>query len=112
MKKAIKTGLFWIASNQKIITEKKIRSEKVIIEAKVYDIVCEMNYYMARLELKEKFIFDFMIQTAKLHGFNTENTKKLLNFHYFTKQNTVNKLSTNNTRRKKSLEDKYRHISR
>lgn len=45
----------------KITTEKKIRSEKIIADARAYDILCEINYYMSRLELSEKFIFDFMV---------------------------------------------------
>lgn len=110
LKKAMINGFMWMSANGRVTTEKKIRSEKIITDARMYDIACEMNYYMARLQLKEKFIFDFIIEMAKSHGFTNENTKKLLNFHYFTKQNSLNKLGTNHSKRKKALEDKYRHL--
>ena len=29
-----------------------------------------MNYYMARLELKEKFIFDFILNSSRKQGFS------------------------------------------
>lgn len=41
-----------MANNNRITTEKKIRSEKIIADARAYDILCEMNYFMSRLELK------------------------------------------------------------
>ena len=69
----------------------------------MYDIVCEMNYYMSRLELKEKFIFDFIIEVSKKYGFSNDNIKKLLNFHCLSKQNSMNKLGTNQSKRKKYL---------
>lgn len=53
-KKVVKDSINWIAlqNPHKVSTEKKIRSEKMIADAKAYDILCEMNYYMSRLELK------------------------------------------------------------
>lgn len=63
IKKVFKSGLNWITTNNpyKISTDKRIRSEKIIADARAYDILCEINYYMSRLELAEKFIFDFMV---------------------------------------------------
>ena len=41
IKKAFKSGLNWImANNNRITTEKKIRSEKIIADARAYDILC------------------------------------------------------------------------
>lgn len=64
-----------------------------------------MNYYMSRLELKEKFIFDFIVEASTFYGLTTDNKKKLLKFHYFNKQFSNNtKASSNYMKRKKRLE--------
>ena len=67
---------------------------------------------MARLELKEKLIFNLIIQISDKYRFSAENTKKLLKFHYFNRQNTIDKLGSNIAKRKKKLEDKYKGISK
>lgn len=63
-----------------------------------------MNYFMSRLELKEKFIFDFIVEASSFYGITTENKKKLLKFHYFNKTNGSSKVNANYLKRKKHIE--------
>ena len=42
-------------------SSKKIRSEKLITDSKVYEILCEVNYYMVKLELDNDFMFNFIL---------------------------------------------------
>lgn len=39
----------WVRN--KMFAEKKIRSEKVIQDSKIYEIICEINYYMAKIQV-------------------------------------------------------------
>jgi hypothetical protein len=38
-------------------------SDKIISDARDYDIMCEINYFMIRLELDEKFVFNFILES-------------------------------------------------
>lgn len=58
---------------------------------------------MSRLELNEKFIFDFIVSASTFYGLTNENTRKLLKFHYLNKQNANTKTSSNYWIRKKRL---------
>lgn len=71
-----------------------------------------MNYFMARMEIEEKFIFDFIVKIGNFYGFSLEGTKKLLQFHYFNKQNNIDKVSRNFVNRRRKLEEKYKNIEK
>lgn len=76
------------------------------MDSKVYEILCEINYYMAKIQLEETFIFDFMLLQATKNGISKENARKLLEYHYMNKMITTNKVSSNYLIRKARLEDK------
>lgn len=69
----------------------------------MYEIVCEINYFLARLELKEKNIFDIIVKLSTIYHFSIENTKKLLKFHYLNKHTTIDKMGSTLMKRKKKL---------
>ena len=91
----------WVRN--KLSAEKRIRSEKVIQDSKVYEIICEINYYMAKIQVEENFIFDFIISQAARHNISKENTRKLLEYHYMNKMVITNKSSLNYIIRKNRL---------
>jgi hypothetical protein len=68
-----------------------MKSEKLIQDAKVFEILCEINYYMTKLELEETFVFDFMLIQTQRYNISKENTKKLLEYHYLNKIIATNK---------------------
>lgn len=85
-----------------------MKSEKLIQDAKVFEILCEINYYMTKLELEEAFVFDFMLTQTQKYNISNENTKKLLEYHYLNKMITTNKESSTTFMRKARIEEEYR----
>jgi hypothetical protein len=82
----------------------------VIQDSKVYEIICEINYYMAKIQIEETFIFDFILQQATRNAITKENTRKLLEYHYMNKMVITNKTSANYIIRKNRLEEKAKSI--
>ena len=60
---------------------------------------------MAKLELEESFIFDFIIKQSAKFGINKENIRKLLEYHYLNKMITTNKKNSTYLTRKLRLEE-------
>jgi hypothetical protein len=58
---------------------------------------------MSRLELNEKFMFNFIVEAANHFGFCLENTKKLMKFDYINNQNSNNKMMVGYWIRKKRI---------
>ena len=42
----------------------------MIQDAKEYEIVCEINYFLSRLEIKEKLIFETIVKLAVKFNFS------------------------------------------
>ena len=97
-----------IWNGENIFSNKKMKSEKLIQDAKVFEILCEINYYMTKLELEEAFVFDFMLTQTQKYNISKENTKKLLEYHYLNKMITTNKESSTTFMRKARIEEEYR----
>lgn len=53
-----------------------------------------------------------MVEASNYYGVSKENTKKLLKFHYFNKQNHNMKINSYYLKRKKKLEEKYKNLDR
>jgi len=50
--------------------QSELKSEKILLDARDYDIMCEMCYFMIKLELEEKFVFNFILEASKKYNFS------------------------------------------
>jgi hypothetical protein len=58
---------------------------------------------MAKLQLEEHFIFEFMVAQSTRYHLPQDNTRKLLEYHYMNKMDLTNRLSANYIKRKERL---------
>lgn len=73
--------------------------------------MCEICYFMTKLELEEKFVFNFILEASKKYHFSEENIKKLIKIHSFNRISHNNKIGSSEIKRKKRLEKKYNCLS-
>lgn len=92
--------------------ERRNKNDKIVNDAKAYEILCEVNYFMSRMEIDEKFVFEFVVHAAEKYKLSKENLQKLLKLHYFNKQNSNSKTNPNYLKRKKNLEEKFRNLTK